>query len=176
MSRLSDPLSCITLTVVHLVGSDVQHITASRLLGLCLFSSVIRTGLLQQEWLSALTQQVFGTTYSASQDNTTRLIQGYYEDPFPQAAPPAAVMVARGDHSSKYQERPSSCMSILVPVYDALKASPVDQSHAYAFKHSGRHRCGKRSQRKQFDGCCPRRRSLGGKLLFLPAAILADKL
>ena len=107
----------------------MQHVTASRLLGLCLFLSVIRTGLSQQDWLSALTQQVFGTTYSARQDNTTRLIQGYYEDPFPQAAPPAAVVVARGelalDHSSDYQERPRSCMSSLVPVYDALKITVI---------------------------------------------------
>lgn len=74
----------------------MQYLTASRLLGLTLCLCAVKTALAQQEWVEGLRQQVFGTTFSARQDNTTRLIQGYYEDPFPQAKPPAAVVVARG--------------------------------------------------------------------------------
>lgn len=70
-----------------------------RLLGvaLCtLYARPIKT----QDWVAELSQQVYGVVYTTrSGANTSKLIQGYYEDPFPRdeaAEPPVAVLVARG--------------------------------------------------------------------------------
>ena len=64
----------------------MQHVTASHLFELLLCLCAITAALSQQECLSGLDQQVLGTTYSARQENISRLVQGYHEDPYPQGA------------------------------------------------------------------------------------------
>lgn len=62
-----------------------------------------------QNWVTDLSEQVYGTLYSTQSGiNTSDLVKGWYVDPFPQdeaAEAPAVVLIARGMTEALVHER-----------------------------------------------------------------------
>lgn len=99
------------------------------LLTVCISRPVLSQQL--QNWVTDLSEQVYGTVYSTQSGvNTSDLVKGWYVDPFPQdeaAEAPAVVLIARGMTEAHIHEL-DCCIQIVSADHPACVNSRALQS------------------------------------------------